>query len=130
MNKTETKQLRNFGLMVGGIFLLIGVWPALLRSDDPRAWAVVLGGLLVILGLGLPKFLGPVYRVWMIVGHALGWVNTRIILGIVFYGLLTPMGLVMRLFGKDSMQRPFIHEAHTYRIMRRPRPHSHMMRQF
>ena len=66
----------------------------------------------------------------MIVGHALGWVNTRIILGIVFYGLLTPMGLAMRLFGKDSMQRQFVQEAHTYRVMRNPRPRSHLMRQF
>ena len=130
MNKTETKQLRNFGLMVGGIFLLIGVWPALLGRDDARVWAMVLGGLLVILGLGLPRFLRPVYRVWMIIGHALGWVNTRIILGIVFYGLLTPMGLIMRLFGKDSMQRQFVQETATYRVMRKPRPRSHMMRQF
>jgi len=130
MNKTETKQLRNFGLMVGGIFLIIGLWPVLLRSENPRAWAVVLGGLLMSLGFGLPKLLGPVYRVWMILGHALGWVNTRILLGIVFYGLLTPMGLIMRLFGKDSMRRQFVQEAHTYRIMRRIRPRSHMMRQF
>ncbi len=130
MKKTETKELRSFGLMVGGIFLFIGGWPALLRSDDPRAWALILGGLLVILGLGLPKLLRPVYRVWMIIGHALGWVNTRIILGIVFYGLVTPMGLFMRLFGKDPMQRQFVQETLTYRVVRKPRPHSHMMRQF
>lgn len=130
VNRTETNQLRNFGLMVGGILLIIGLWPALLRSEDPPGLVAVLGGLLVVLGLGLPKVLGPVYRVWMILGHALGWVNTRILLGIVFYGLLTPMGLIMRLFGKDSMRRQFVQEAHTYRIVRRPRPHSHIMRQF
>lgn len=126
----EIKQYRQFGLMVGGIFAAIGVWPLLRKGEDIRLWAVVLGTLLMVPALVLPKSLGPIYRLWMILGHALGWVNTRIILGAIFFGLITPMGLVMRMAGKDSMRRNYEKTSDTYRVLRSPRPGSHMLRQF
>ena len=127
---SDVKQYRSFGLMVGGIFTVIGVWPLLFRGESLRLWAVVLGFLLMGLGLVLPKSLGPIFRLWMIVGHAMGWVNTRIILGIIFFGLVTPMGMIMRLAGKDPMRRSFEKASNTYRVLRRPRQGSHMLRQF
>jgi len=60
----------------------------------------------------------------------LGWVNTRILLGVIFYGLITPMGLFLRLLGKDAMRRVLVQEAQTYRIARSPRSHAHMKNQF
>lgn len=66
----------------------------------------------------------------MRVGHVLGSINTKIILGIVYYGLITPMGIVMRLMGKDSMHRALAKEATTYRVVRAPRPRQHMRNQF
>jgi len=66
----------------------------------------------------------------MKVGHVLGSINTRIILGIIYYLLITPMGLVMRLMGKDSMHRSFAQDTDTYRILRTPRPPQHMRNQF
>ena len=129
-NQVEQKELRTFGLMVGGIFLILGLWPALWRGEEPRLWALIPGIVLVVLGLSLPRSLKRAHKIWMVVGHVLGWINTRIILGIVFYGLITPMGLVMRLFGWDSMRRTLLLQANTYRIVRQPRPHSHMRRQF
>ncbi len=124
------KQHRSFGLMVGGIFIAIGVWPLIRRGEDIRLWAVILGSLLVVLGLLIPGRLGPIYKAWMAVGHILGWVNTRIILGVIYYGLLTPMGLVMRLAGRDAMRVHDDVSASTYRVVRSPRPRSHMLRQF
>jgi hypothetical protein len=124
------KELRNFGLIVGGVFLIIGMWPLVWRGEGMRLWALGLGGVLVTLGLLLPAALAPVFKVWMKVGHVLGWINTRIILGILFYGLITPMGMVMRLFGWDAMRRVLERDAHTYRVVRQPRPKSHMTRQF
>jgi len=129
-NKKETKELRTFGLIVGGIFLILGLWPALWRGEEPRLWALIPGILLVFLGISLPGSLKRAQQVWMVIGHVLGWINTRIILGIVFYGLITPMGLVMRLFGWDSMRRTLVPQADTYRVVRQPRPPSHMKRQF
>ena len=129
-NKKETKELRTFGLMVGGIFLILGLWPALWRGEEPRLWALIPGIVLVVLGISLPRSLKPAHKVWMVVGDVLGWINTRIILGVIFYGMITPMGLIMRLFGWDSMRRAFMRETSTYRVVKRPRSPSHMSRQF
>lgn len=130
-HQVEVRQLRTFGLMVGGIFALIALWPSLVRSEGPRLWAVVLAGLLAGPAMVWPRGLGPVYRVWMVLGEVLGWINTRIILGLILYGLFTPIGLVRQfLLAKDSMRRRFEPDASTYRVTRQPRPGSHMTRQF
>jgi hypothetical protein len=129
-HETKIKELRKFGLIVGGLFLVIGLWPLVWRGEGLRLWALGFGGLLVSLGLLAPAVLDPLFKVWMKVGHVLGWINTRIILGILFYGLITPMGLVMRLFGWDAMRRVLVRDAQTYRVARQPRPRTHMTRQF
>jgi hypothetical protein len=66
----------------------------------------------------------------MAVGGALGWVNTRILLGVVFFGLITPMGLAFRMAGRDLLPRAFDPRATTYRVPKKPRPGAHMLRQF
>ncbi len=128
--QADRKELKRFGLLVGGILSAIGLWLITAEGIGRQVWLVVLGVSLVLLGLLLPGALGPVYRVWMRVGHVLGWINTRIILGVIFYGLITPMGLIMRMLGKDSMRRVLIREAHSYRVARTARPSSHLRRQF
>lgn len=124
------KELRQFGLLVGSVFAVIGLWPVLFRGESPRLWAMMLGSLLMVLGTMAPQSLKLVHQGWMQVGHVLGSINTKIILGIVYYGLITPMGLVMRLMGKDSMHRTFRQDAATYRVVRVPRPRQHMHNQF
>jgi len=124
------KDLRQFGLLVGGVFTVIGLWPVMFRSESPRLWAMILGGLLIALGTVVPQSLKQVHHAWMKIGHVLGSINTRIILGIIYYILITPMGLVMRLMGKDSMHRAFVQDADTYRVVRAPRPPQHMRNQF
>jgi hypothetical protein len=123
-------QLRNFGLIVGGIFGAIGLWPALIRGGDARTWCLVLAVLLIVPAVTAPTLLWPAHRAWMTLGSVLGWVNTRIILGIVFFVVITPMGLVIRLFGRDPMQRAFEPDATTYRVRRTSRPGTHLLRQF
>ncbi len=124
------KTLRQFGLMVGGIFLFIGLWPLVWRQEEMRIWVVVPGALLAAAGLVLPGVLKHVYQGWMWVGHVMGWVNTRIILGILFYGIVTPMGVIMKLTGRDPMRRKLKPDAQTYRVMCQPRPASHMKNMF
>ena len=124
------KTLRQFGLMVGGIFLFIGLWPLVWRQEAMRIWVVVPGALLAAAGLVMPGVLKHVPRGWMWVGPVMGWVNTRIILGLLFYGMVTPMGLVMKLTGRDPMRREFEPDAQTYRVIRQPRPASHMKNMF
>jgi hypothetical protein len=124
------KELRSFGLIVGGIFSVIGLWPLLLRGESVRPWALICAALLLLPAVVYPRVLKPVRRVWMAIGHVLGWINTRIILGIVFYGLVAPMGVIMRAFGKDPMRRRLEPEAETYRLARQSRQGTHMKHQF
>ncbi len=124
------KELRQFGLLVGAVFAVIGLWPLVFRGEPLRLWATGVGGLLIICGGVRPAILAPIYKGWMWVGHILGWINTRILLGIVFYGLVTPIGIVFRLMGKDTMRQAFSESSTTYRVVRSPRPRSHMQHQF
>ena len=80
--------------------------------------------------LVFPAILKPVFKVWMAIGEALGWLNTRIILTIVYYALLLPIGIALRYAGKDAMLRRFDLGAASYRIKRTKRPASHMQRQY
>lgn len=123
-------ELRKFGLLVGGVFLVIGFWPLVFRSEPFRLWALCLGGFLMIVGAALPRALAPIHRAWMWIGHILGWINTRILLSIVFYGLVTPIGIIFRLMGKDAMRQAVAQDCPTYRVIRQPRPRSHMKYQF
>jgi len=124
------KELRQFGLLVGAVFTVIGLWPLVFRGESLRLWAIGIGGLLIAFGGILPQLLRPIHKGWMWVGHILGWINTRILLSIVFYAMVTPIGLVFRLMGKDTMRRAFAESSTTYRVIRSPRPHSHMKYQF
>lgn len=127
--KTKTKQLRSFGLLVGSIFVAIGAWP-LLMGQPLRWWALGLGSVLIILGSVVPASLALPYKGWMAVGHVLGWINTRIILGIVFYGLVTPLGLIRRAMGKDPLHVAYDPRLDTYRVPKSPRAANHLKHQF
>jgi hypothetical protein len=129
-NEITTKQLRSFGFIVGGIFAVLGFWPVLFRGEDPRWWIVALAGCLMVPALVFPRSLFWVYKSWMAIGHVLGWINTRIILGAVFYLIVTPTGILRLWLGKDPMGRQLRPDLDSYRIVRKPRPTSHLTRQY
>lgn len=108
-------ELRKFGITIavgfavlGGIFLWrdIGAWPYLF----------IVSGLFLTTGLVAPKTLAPVEYVWMKVAHAIGVVVTYILLTLTYYLVITPTGLLMRLFGKDPMNRKFETDKRSYWI--------------
>jgi len=123
-------ELRKFGLVVGGIFVAIGCWPVVARAQPSRLWAVCLGVALVILGLAVPKTLRFGYRMWTVVGEILGWINVRVVLGVIFFGLLTPIGWMRRRLGRDALRLQGVPDSKTYRAPRQARPATHMKRQF
>ena len=127
---TSVKELRSFGLLVGGIVTVIGLWPVVRYGALPRTWAITVGGLLIAFGLFSPRMLAPIHRAWMWIGHVLGWINTRILLGIVFYGLITPLAIIFRVMGKDTMRQAFSENSPSYRVLRQRRSPSHMKYQF
>ena len=129
-DEIDGKQLRSFGFTVGGIFAAIGLWPVVVHSQDVRWWAVTVAVLLIVPALVFPSRLSWIYRRWMALGHILGWINTRIILGFVFYLIVTPIGFIRRLLGKDPMGKEIRADMDSYRIIRQPRPPSHLKRQY
>lgn len=130
-SQQSPKELRQFGLVVGGVFLVIGVWPWLWGGGAVRSWALGLGAILALLGAFAPRVLMPFHKGWMFIGHMMGWINTRIILGFFFYVVLTPMGLVARLMGKDFMHmKPAVNTESSYRVLRTSRERTHFRHQF
>lgn len=126
----DRRRLRDFGLLVGGILTVIGLYPLILSNGEPRIWALAAAVLLGVPAVVKPSLLQPFYRVWMFAGHLLGWVNTRIILAVLYYLMFMPVGFLMRRFSGDPLRRKRDPEADTYRVVRGPRPASHMKRQF
>ena len=129
---TDSRQppLRSFGFIVAAGFGVIALWPWVVRGQSVRPWALVIAVPMFTAGLLFPRILKPLFKVWMAVGELLGWVNTRIILTLVFYGLIVPIGSLLRLTKKDPMGRRFDRAAASYRIPRTKRPASHMLRQY
>jgi hypothetical protein len=129
-NVIDKKQLRSFGLIVGGIFAGISLWPLAFHSAEPRWWLLIIAGLLIVPALVYPKVLFWPHKGWAFVGHILGSINTRIILGLVFYVVVTPIGIIRRMLGKDPMGQRTRPGLDTYRVIREPRPASHLMKQY
>ena len=125
------KQLRTFGCLMGGVFGLIGLWPWIWQGESFRLWAMILSGFLLGLGLIAPTVLTPAFRGWMAFAEKLGWINTRIILGLIFYVIITPMGVLRRVFAKKpGLSHKFDKEVQTYREPKTLRPASHMDKPF
>lgn len=97
---------REFGLVVGGILLALGCWWLFRGKAGLLAPSfVAVGALLVLLGLLLPRALYWPNRGWMALAGVLGWVMTRVVLGLVYFLLVTPIGTVKRLLGWDPLGR-------------------------
>lgn len=110
---------RAFGFVMAGASLLIALLPPLLgRPWHP--WALLLSGLFAAAATLAPAALAPLNRAWMALGEALRRLTTPLVLGIIFFGVLTPMALLMRLFGKDLLRLRFDRAASSYWIARQP----------
>lgn len=102
----DARALRRFGLLMGAMLAgLFGVLVPLVKGRPEPVWPWVAAAPFVLAALALPRALTPVHRAWMRLGHALGWVNTRILLTLVFFLIVTPMGLAMRALGRDPLAR-------------------------
>jgi hypothetical protein len=126
--------LRRFGVQTGLVFgALFGVVLPWLFADAPVHWPIwpwVIGGTLVLLGAFQPLWLLPIRAGWFRLGLVLGAINAHLILGILYFLIITPIGLVMRLFGKDPLGLRKDASRTSYRHPAPPRPRDHVERPF
>lgn len=110
---------RNFGIVFAVVFVLIAAWP-LLSGEPLRWWSIALAAAILLLAMVKPVLLALPNRLWTRLGILLGKVVSPIALGVLFYGVITPIGLVVRLLGKDPLRLKLDATADTYWIRRDP----------
>ena len=117
MNKIKISSNRNFGLVFFIIFLIVSLWP--LTYEGPiRIWTVIISLVFLILGLMNSKLLTPLNKLWFKFGMILGAIFAPVVMGVVFFLVVTPIGLVMKIMGRDLLNKKYDKKKRTYWIKR------------
>lgn len=121
MHHTARKELRKFGISVGLVLCILG-GILLYKGHQIYVGFFIVGGLLALGGTFIPSVLRPIHRGWMTIVGAIGWFNTRLFLGLFFYFIFTPVGLIGRLLGHNFLDRKIDRNANSYWIIRKRGP--------
>ena len=127
-SKIKISSNRSFGLVFFVVFLAIALWP-LKSGEEFRLWSLVLSIIFFILGVLNSKLLTPLNRLWFKLGMFLGSIVSPIVMGMVYFIVVTPTGVFMRLLGKDLLKTNKIKSTSTYWI-KRDKQHGTMKKQF
>ena len=117
--QVEGSSDRSFGLVFAGVFLIVACWP-LFYWELPRWWALGVAVVFAVISIWKPALLARPNRLWTKLGLLLGKIVSPIALGIVFYGVVAPIGLLVRLTGKDPLRLKLDSSADSYWILRKP----------
>ncbi len=110
---------RSFGIVMAVVFTIVGAWP-LLSEGPPRWWALIAAALFYGVALLRPALLAPLNRLWFRFGLLLNRVTSPVIMGLLFYGVMTPYAYILRWLGKDLLRLRFDPSAESYWIERKP----------
>ena len=127
-SKIKISSNRNFGLVFFVVFLIVALWP-LKHEEDIRLWSLALSIIFFILGVLNSKLLTPLNKLWFKFGIFLGAIVSPIVIGIVYFLVVTPIGLFMRFSGKDLLKMSKVKNKSTYWI-KRDKQNSRMKKQF
>ena len=127
MNDLKIGSNKSFGIVFFLVFLIISVYP-LLNNEDIRIWSLIISLVFLLLGILNSKFLTPLNKIWFKFGILLGKTISPLIMGLIFFFVVTPIGLIMKLFGKDLINLKY-HSKDTYWIDKNG-PKSKMKNQF
>jgi hypothetical protein len=120
--ESSPKKLREFGFVVGGVLCALGIL-FLWRGRGNFPYFLVPGIVLVVTGAMIPSILKPVQKAWMTLAILMGWVMTRVFLSVLFYLAITPVGLILRLMGKDLLDERLESQKQSYWKVRPQTPH-------
>ena len=109
---------RSFGILFFIIFLILSLWP-LKNGNNLNFYFFITSGIFLILGASNSKLLTPLNKTWIKFGEILGLIIAPIVMGLVYFFILTPVSLIVRLFGKDLLGLKFLKENKTYWIKRK-----------
>ena len=118
---------RSFGIVFFTVFLILSLYP-LVNSESIRIWSLIISIIFLVLGLLNSKILTPLNKLWFKFGILLGKIVSPFVMGIIFFLVVTPIGLIMRLFGKDLLNLKY-NEKKSYWIEKKG-PKSKMKNQF
>lgn len=110
---------RSFGVVFAAVFAIVAFWP-LLHRESPRWWALGVALAFAIVAIWKPSLLAHPNRLWTKLGVLLGKIVSPIALGVLFYGVLMPIGVLVRLTGKDPLRLKLDSRADSYWILRKP----------
>jgi len=127
MKDIKISSNRSFGIVFFVVFLLIALYP-LINSEEVRTWSIISSLIFLILGLINSKILSPLNKIWFKFGIYLGKIISPIIMGIIFFLVVTPTGLIMRLLKKDLINLKY-NQNESYWIEKKD-PKSKMKNQF
>lgn len=116
----DPPSIRGFGVTIAAVLLIVAFFPAAFGSGGVRWWALGLGAAFLAAAFLAPRLLEPLNRLWFHLGMLLHKVINPLVLGLLFLVAITPMALVLRLFGKLPLARAADPEAQTYWISRDP----------
>ena len=102
MDDIKISSNRNFGIVFFVVFLLVALYP-LIHAEEIRLWSLIISIIFLILGLLNSKILGPLNKIWFKFGILLGKIVSPLIMGIIFFLVVTPIGFIMRLLRKDVL---------------------------
>ena len=102
MKKFKLPSNRSFGILFFIVFFVIALWP-IFKANEIRVWSVIISLIFLILGIFNSNALSPRHKLWMKFGLLLGSIISPIVMGIIFFGVVTPTGLLMKLFKKDIL---------------------------
>jgi len=117
--QVEGSSDRSFGLVFAVVFLVLACWP-LFHGETPRWWALGIAVVFVVVAILKPALLGGLNRQWLKFGLLLGKVVSPVALGILFYCVVAPIGVLVRLTGKDPLRLKLDSGADSYWISRKP----------
>ena len=109
---------RSFGILFFIVFLILSLWP-LKNGNNLNLYFLITSGIFLILGAINSKLLTPLNKAWIKFGEILGLIIAPIVMSLVYFVILTPVSLIVRLFGKDLLGLKFIKENETYWIKRK-----------